>query len=376
MVHNSGYELNILQYNPLHDHRQVDVDAWSQVWFDELAQLDSNDATYLDAERALATQFGLHPAIRTGDADDLGFFMELLRLVGGTNPYVASPNSLSERYQYDHWEQMRRLGQLVGRQVVRKTLEDAEEYVMLRIEQENAGTDYLTGVRNRRGLARRLEDVCGISSDPVRRGDTGEALGPVAIAHVYADGNRFGSINKYLGHHVGDAALVEIAWAIQDLFRRSETLAVYRHGGDEFGVVLEGLSEHDVALLIGRITTQQTEKALDDQYRQAMQAIVERVRVVKESGERVRIDTNQRILSQDEVRAGQRPYHTIYINGVAVTELRNIITLALGAKSALVSSLSDVEESRRGAEIAMRGAKRVFHSIMGEDPLSHVEQDG
>jgi len=375
MPYGPDYDSDALRFNPLHDYREVDVDAWSQVWFDELAQLDKTSVTYVNVERALATHFVLHPAIRPGDADDLSFMMELLCMIGASNPYTTGKGSISEQYRYDHWEQMRRLGQLLGRQIVRKTLEDAETYALLRIEQEHAGADYLTGVRNRRGLARRLENLCGITNDPVRRSETGEALEPVQMTHVYVDGNRFGSLNNHLGHHTGDAAIIEIAWQVQDLFRRSEVVVVYRHGGDEFGVILEGLSDHEADTAVSRIITQQTEKALGDTYRQALSSVVEKIRAVKQAGERLSIEARQRTLNQDQIAAGERPYHTLYINGEAITELRTLITLALGAKSGPVSNLRDVEELRRGAEIAMRGAKRVFHGIMGDDPLSTVQRD-
>jgi len=59
---------------------------------------------------------------------------------------------------------------------------------------------------------------------------------------------------------------------------------------------------------------------------------------------------------------GRRPYHILYINGVAVTELHNIVALAFGAQASSVSSLDDIERSRRGAEEAMD--KRVLHDII------------
>lgn len=367
-------EVDGLSYYPIHDYKNVDLDAWSEQWFGDLSRLNQADAKYQHIERVVAVQLGLHPAIREIDASDLKFVMELLSLTDGqSNPYDANSESELERFRYDQWRQLRRLGQMFGRQVVRSTLEDAERYAAFRIEQEHSGTDYLTGAMNRRGFARSLRDQYGITDDPVRRGELDEPLPPVRIAHVYCDVNRFGWINNVLGHHVGDAAIVETAWEVRDMFRGSDI--IYRHGGDEFGVALDGLSDLEIDMIVKRLINLQLRKLMSDQYRQALDSIERRVLAVKQTGEPLRTEARQINLSDADVAMGWRPYHVLYINGVAVNELRNILTLAIGAKSAFVSSLNDIERLRRIAEEAMGGAKRVFHAIMNGTLQVNPEDD-
>lgn len=361
-------------YNPMHDYRNVDVGAWSEQWWAGLAQLDPTDDKYHAIARFVAAQLGLHSEDRGVDANDLNFMMELLRLVGSDNPHDAESDSPAEQNRYDQWERSKQLGQVLGRQIVRNTLDDAEGYAVLRIEQDRAGTDYLTGVTNRRGFVRRLHDLYGITDDPVRRGESREALEPVKIAHIYCDANRFSWINNNLGHHIGDAAIIEAAREVQDMFRESDAPIIYRHGGDEFGVILEGLSDEEVDAVIGRIINRQINKATSARYRQAISSVTERIRAIRRAGQQLRVEARQTRLSQEEIDSGQRPHHILYINGEAVTDLRNVITLSLGAKSALVSNLRDIEELRRAAEYAMGGAKRVFHGII-EDAYRASEQD-
>jgi diguanylate cyclase (GGDEF)-like protein len=363
------------EFNPMHEIDKINPDAWSDKWWVDLVAMDQEGGEYEEVERLVAADLGLRPAVRDVDAQDLIFAMDLLRLIGSQNPYEADAKSVIERYQYEEWGRLQQLARLFGRQLVRKTLDDAHEYVARRIENERAGTDYLTGVANRRRLDERLEDLYGITDDPVRRNRDGEPLDPIRLGHGYGDINRFKRINDTLGHHIGDAAIIEAAWEIEDMFRGSEELITYRHGGDEFGVILEDISDEEARRLTHRIFTTQAEKARSPQHRQAVRAVMDRVQSVRASGQRLRTEALMRTLSPDEIAAGQRPYHMLYINGEPVTELRNIITLAAGARGALVSNLDDVEALRRYAEDSVRGAQGVMRDILDEIPYFDTQQN-
>lgn len=93
-----------------------------------------------------------------------------------------------------------------------------------------AGEDELTGLPNRRSFDLRLRDAV------VRAGDQ-----PFGIAVIDIDS--FKSINDTLGHAAGDAALVAIAERIRQFVRDSDLVA--RTGGDEFVVLLQGVSESE-----------------------------------------------------------------------------------------------------------------------------------
>lgn len=352
------------QYRPMHDYRNIDVGAWAEQWYSGLAQADRDSEFYRQTESTLAAQMGAHPAMREVDAQDMNLGMELLRIAYSDNPHDPNPAYPIESYMHDQWEGVRALGAITGRLFVRSTLVDAERYAAFRIEQARAGRDFLTGVTNRRGLVRILHDRYGITDDPMRRSESGEPLPPVDIACVYCDANRFKWINNVLGHDVGDAAITETACIVEDMFRRSEAAIIYRHGGDEFGVIIEGLDDAEADGLARRIVNEQIHKAMSDEYRQAMDAIKTTIRSVKESGGRLRVEARPEILSAIKGRGERRPRHKLYINGAAVAELSHIITLSLGAKTAPISNLNDIEELRRASEDAMLGAKRVFHGVL------------
>jgi diguanylate cyclase (GGDEF)-like protein len=91
---------------------------------------------------------------------------------------------------------------------------------------EQALTDPLTGLRNRRGLDRTLE----------RLTTEREVFG---LIHVDLD--HFKQVNDTLGHAAGDSVLVEVARRLRRAVRDDDSVA--RLGGDEFVVLLPGLRE-------------------------------------------------------------------------------------------------------------------------------------
>lgn len=85
--------------------------------------------------------------------------------------------------------------------------------------------DALTGLLNRRALHEHAEHLFS----GVRRGNK-------KVAILFADLNKFKSINDQLGHTVGDRVLAEVGRLIRDSSRKSDLAA--RYGGDEFIVLL------------------------------------------------------------------------------------------------------------------------------------------
>ncbi|MDZ4135091.1 MAG: GGDEF domain-containing protein, partial [Paracoccaceae bacterium] len=92
--------------------------------------------------------------------------------------------------------------------------------------EEQALTDMLTGLRNRRALDLVMEDA--ISRDM-----------PFGLMHIDLD--YFKAVNDTLGHAAGDHVLREVADVLTQETRPCDTVA--RVGGDEFVLVFEGLTD-------------------------------------------------------------------------------------------------------------------------------------
>jgi diguanylate cyclase (GGDEF)-like protein len=96
---------------------------------------------------------------------------------------------------------------------------------------EQADRDWLTGLHNRRFLARELGRLAG---EPV--------IGPFSLAVIDLD--HFKSINDRFGHDVGDRVLVRAAALLVAGLRKDDV--VVRTGGEEFVVLMPG-TEPDAA---------------------------------------------------------------------------------------------------------------------------------
>jgi diguanylate cyclase (GGDEF)-like protein/PAS domain S-box-containing protein len=109
------------------------------------------------------------------------------------------------------------------------------------INEHQALHDSLTGLPNRTLFRDRIEQAIAIAD---REG------GQAAVAMMDLD--RFKDVNDSLGHHAGDALLVEIGQRLRRTLRSSDTVA--RLGGDEFGVLIsKPRSDSDVVTVIEKI---------------------------------------------------------------------------------------------------------------------------
>ena len=109
--------------------------------------------------------------------------------------------------------------------------------IYIHIQDQNLGIDYLTRVHNRRQLDFYLDRRIKTSTVP--------------FAAMMIDIDNFKSINDTLGHQAGDEALINAVEIIKGCLRGTDVIA--RFGGDEFLLVADAMTQHDVQNIIERI---------------------------------------------------------------------------------------------------------------------------
>ena len=106
--------------------------------------------------------------------------------------------------------------------------------------EEQAERDPLTQLGNRRHLDRRLASLVAKAN---------EADAPLTLA--LADIDHFKQVNDRYGHQRGDALLCEIASLLKAQVRAQDTIV--RYGGEEFLLLLPGLSPREAGKLLERL---------------------------------------------------------------------------------------------------------------------------
>ncbi len=136
-------------------------------------------------------------ALTSADFSGTDFAIELLYLVEAKSAAMEASRSLNLRLQ--------------------GAIQDAEE---------QASTDVLTGLKNRRAMQHRLEHLITRKS-------------PFALMHLDLD--FFKSVNDRLGHAAGDHVLKEAAKIMLEETRTEDVVA--RIGGDEFVIIFKNLQD-------------------------------------------------------------------------------------------------------------------------------------
>ena len=104
-----------------------------------------------------------------------------------------------------------------------------------RVLQDQASTGGLTGLYNRKGYERLLEEIR-----------------PQATTLLLFDADQFKHINDDFGHEAGDKVLRKIGRALQENFRREDYIC--RIGGDEFAVLVQNADESLNDLILKKVS--------------------------------------------------------------------------------------------------------------------------
>lgn len=131
--------------------------------------------------------------------------------------------------------------------IIKETLEvttfliasEISSYLLLNKLQTLSTIDSLTGVKNRNVMNNRIDQIVA-----------GRKLTPDAV--VFADLNGLKRTNDEQGHLSGDKVLRSAAEILQYVFPEED---VYRAGGDEFMVLVSGISEDELNTRIAKIRT-------------------------------------------------------------------------------------------------------------------------
>ncbi|HEX5755214.1 MAG TPA: diguanylate cyclase [Arenimonas sp.] len=145
------------------------------------------------------------------------------------------------RYSANHRDLLQYMSLQIAIAIERKQAELRIQHVALH--------DPLTDLPNRELFRDRLASSLGRAR---RQG--------LQVALLYIDLDGFKQVNDQHGHGVGDQLLREVAVRLQGCIREADTVG--RIGGDEFMVVLDGVSSSDDALLVAEKIRAQLEQPI------------------------------------------------------------------------------------------------------------------
>lgn len=214
----------------------------------DLQTVTSDDGVFLFVSPASLTLFGWPPTHLVGRLQDDFVHPDDVPLVQQGRQRVsfdpARPSTTVYRFrcadgQFRWTEAVSILVDSDGEKVTVSAVREIGDRKQSELDLERqATTDGLTGTANRSVFMDRLQQA-------LRRIDRTPGL----VAVLFLDLDRFKLINDSVGHLVGDSVLMKMAERLTSFLRPHDTLA--RWGGDEFAVVIEGLSSPEQAVALG-----------------------------------------------------------------------------------------------------------------------------
>ena len=271
---------------------------------------------------------------------------------------------------YDHFERMHGVTLLLTAGalllvLVRTALVFSEGERTISRSHEEARTDPLTGLRNRRSLMDDLTEELGLAT----------AGSPRALVLFDLDG--FKEYNDAFGHPAGDGLLMRLGLRLADAVRGHGR--AYRLGGDEFCVLLEpgaagveplalacvsALTEHGEGF---EVTTSHGSVIAPGEVRTAIEALqlADRRMYARKSGRRMSAGTQSRDVLMRTLSEARPDLHD---------HLRSTAELALAVGRELGMNSEELDEVARAAELHDVGKMAIPDAILEKSgPLDETE---
>ncbi len=186
------------------------------------SEFDFDSLTYLDPEQDLTLKYG-----RRAGKNKLNYQLKVLESDLGRIQLTRT-----RRFKPVEIEQLETL--------LAALLYPLRNALLYRTAIHSAFIDSLTGVKNRTAFDSNF-------SRDIEYGHRKES----ELSLVVLDIDLFKRINDNYGHIVGDDVLRQVAQTVEKTIRSSD--ALYRYGGEEFAIVLNGTDESGALLLAERI---------------------------------------------------------------------------------------------------------------------------
>lgn len=210
----------------------------------QIAWSASADGTIVEFDNRWAEQTGLGCVFDVGDWDQVGHPEDVARVLTEWRNSIATgcPLDLEHRFKVRdgsyRWFRSRAAPHFSSDgQIIRwyGTIEDIHDRQLIRAELERlASFDELTMLRNRHAFVRDLEAALSQAKK------VSDQLGLLVL-----DLDDFKYVNDVFGHDIGDRLLAAFAERM-----RATGVDIYRTGGDEFAVFVEGCRDSEAAILI------------------------------------------------------------------------------------------------------------------------------
>ncbi|WP_457568597.1 diguanylate cyclase domain-containing protein [Desulfurobacterium sp.] len=162
--------------------------------------------------------------------------MDSLEYLAAGN-FSPSPENFGKNSERDLMLKLVELAKKTCRDILKVTLSESIRW--------KAYHDSLTGVYNRYVLEEELKKIRELRLAPV--------------AFILVDMDDLKKINDRYGHEMGDKAIYAVARAVKSAVRKNDV--VVRMGGDEFIIVLPGITEKEVKEVVERIEENVTRSA-------------------------------------------------------------------------------------------------------------------